>query len=94
MFMYTDLNIIIPCKNEGKNLEFIIPKLLNYTSDITVVDGNSNDGTKEISEKFKVKYVTDNNLGKGDAQRVGAALSKKKYIIFLKLISSIVLKKK
>ena len=43
MFMYTDLNIIIPCKNEGKNLEFIIPKLLNYTSDITVVDGNSND---------------------------------------------------
>ena len=82
MFLYTDLNIIIPCKNEGKNLEFIIPKLLNYTSDITVVDGNSNDGTKEISEKFKVKYVTDNNLGKGDAQRVGAALSKKKYIIF------------
>ena len=43
--MYTDLNIIIPCKNEGKNLEFIIPKLLNYTDDITVVDGNSNDGT-------------------------------------------------
>ena len=82
MFMYTDLNIIIPCKNEGKNLEFIIPKLLNYTDDITVVDGNSNDGTKEISEKLKVKYVTDNNLGKGDAQRVGAALSKKKYIIF------------
>lgn len=82
MFMYTDLNIIIPCKNEGKNLEFIIPKLLNYTDDITVVDGNSNDGTKEISEKLKVKYVADNNLGKGDAQRVGAALSKKKYIIF------------
>ena len=65
MFMYTDLNIIIPCKNEGKNLEFIIPKLLNYTDDITVVDGNSNDGTKEISEKLKVKYVADNNLGKG-----------------------------
>ena len=82
MFMYTDLNIIIPCKNEGKNLEFIIPKLLNYTDDITVVDGNSNDGTKEISEKLKVKYVIDNNLGKGDAQRVGAALSKKKYLIF------------
>ena len=80
--MYTDLNIIIPCKNEGKNLEFIIPKILNYCNDITVVDANSKDGTKEISEKFKVKYVTDNNLGKGDAQRVGAALSKKKYLIF------------
>ena len=80
--MYTDLNIIIPCKNEGKNLEFIIPKILNYCNDITVVDGNSKDSTKEISEKFNVKYITDNNLGKGDAQRIGAALSTKKYLIF------------
>ena len=80
--MYNDLNIIIPCKNEGKNLEFIIPKLLKYCTDITVVDGNSNDNTKNVSEKFKVKYVKDNNLGKGDAQRVGAALSSKKFLIF------------
>ncbi len=80
--MYKDLNIIIPCKNENKNLEFIIPKLLKYCDDITVVDGDSQDGTKETSEKFKVKYVKDNNLGKGDAQRVGASISKKKYLIF------------
>ena len=63
--------------------EFIIPKLLKYCTDITVVDGNSNDNTKNVSEKFKVKYVKDNNLGKGDAQRVGAALSSKKFLIFL-----------
>jgi len=80
--MFTDLDIIIPCKNESKNLEFIIPKLLEYCDDIIVVDGNSQDGTREICEKFKVKYVKDNNLGKGDAQRIGASLSKKKYLIF------------
>lgn len=80
--MYTDLNIIIPCKNENKNLEFIIPKLLKYCKDITIVDGSSEDGTKETSEKYNVKYVKDNNLGKGDAQRVGASLSNKKYLIF------------
>tara|TARA_B100001540_G_C15603759_1_gene549791 strand:+ start:96 stop:779 length:684 start_codon:yes stop_codon:yes gene_type:complete len=80
--MYTDLNIIIPCKNEAKNLEFIIPKLLQYCDDITVVDGNSKDETEEICKKFNVTFVKDNNLGKGDAQRVGASLTKKKYLIF------------
>ena len=80
--MFSDLNIIIPCKNEKRNLEFILPKLKDYCEDITVVDGNSQDGTKELCEKLNIFYVKDNNLGKGDAQRVGANFSKKKYLIF------------
>ena len=80
--MFLDLNIIIPSKNEKKNLEFIIPKIKEYCEDITVVDGNSQDGTKEFCEKNSIIYVRDNNLGKGDAQRVGANLFKKKYLIF------------
>ena len=35
--MFLDLNIIIPSKNEKKNLEFIIPKIKEYCEDITVV---------------------------------------------------------
>ena len=80
--MFNDLNIIVPCKNEAKNLDFIIPKLLKYTSNITIVDGNSNDGTKEICKKYNVNFLLDNNLGKGDAQRVGALTAKYDYIIF------------
>ena len=80
--MFLDLNIIIPSKNEKKNLEFIIPKIKEYCEDITVVDSNSQDGTKEFCEKNSIFYVKDNNLGKGDAQRVGANLSNKKYLIF------------
>ena len=76
--MYTDLSIIIPCKNEFENLKFIIPKLIQYSKDIIIVDGNSNDGTEEICRKLNVKYILDNNLGKGDAQRVGAKQSDKK----------------
>ena len=75
--MYKDLNIIIPCKNENKNLEFIIPKLLKYCDDITVVDGNSQDGTKETSEKFNVKYVRITILVKEMHKRIGASISKK-----------------
>jgi glycosyltransferase involved in cell wall biosynthesis len=80
--IYSDLSIIIPCKNESKNLEFIIPKLKEYSNEIIVVDANSNDGTKELCELHKITYLKDNNLGKGDAQRVGANFTSKKYIIF------------
>ena len=80
--MLDNLNIIVPSKNEAKNLDFIIPKLLKYTNDITIVDGNSKDGTDEICKKYNVKYLLDNNRGKGDAQRVGAENCTKKYIIF------------
>ena len=80
--VYENLNIIIPCKNEADNLHYIIPKLLTYCNDITVVDGNSEDNTKNVCAKYNVKYLKDNNLGKGAAQRIGANASKKKYIIF------------
>ena len=53
--MLDNLNIIVPSKNEAKNLDFIIPKLLKYTNDITIVDGNSKDGTDEICKKYNVK---------------------------------------
>ena len=76
--VYENLNIIIPCKNEADNLHYIIPKLLTYCNDITVVDGNSEDNTKDVCAKYNVKYLKDNNLGKGAAQRIGANASKKK----------------
>ena len=50
--MYKDLSIIIPCKNEIENLKFIIPKLMQYSEDIIVVDGNSTDSTLEIIKKL------------------------------------------
>ena len=63
--MYKDLSIIIPCRNENENLKFIIPNLTQYSEDIIIVDGNSNDGTEETCKKFNVRHILDNNLGKG-----------------------------
>ncbi len=80
--MHSDLSIIIPSKKECKNLEFIIPKLQKYSKEIIVVDSDTNDGTKELCNKLNIKYIKDNNKGKGDAQRIGAKFCEKKYIIF------------
>jgi glycosyltransferase involved in cell wall biosynthesis len=79
---FKDLSIVIPSKNEGKNLEFILPILRKYSDDIWVVDAHSKDGTKSICKKNHINYFLDNKLGKGDAQRVGAKLVKNKIIIF------------
>jgi len=76
------LSIVLPVKNEGKNLKKIIPILKKFSNDIIVVDGNSNDSTKKICHLEKVKYILDNNLGKGDAQRIGAISAKNYYILF------------
>lgn len=80
--MLKNLSIIIPSKNEAKNLEFILPQLVNFSDDIIVVDGHSNDGTENICKINNVSFKLDNGYGKGDAQRVGVSLAKYKYIIF------------
>ena len=66
-----DLSIVLSTKNEGDNLELIIPKLIHHSDDIILVDGHSNDGTKEICEKYNIKFLLDNKIGKGDAQKIG-----------------------
>jgi glycosyltransferase involved in cell wall biosynthesis len=76
------LSIILPVKNEGKNLKKIIPILKKFSNDIIVVDGHSNDSTKKICQLEKVKYILDNNIGKGDAQRIGAKNAKNYYLLF------------
>lgn len=80
--MYSDLSIIVPSKNEFENLKLIIPNLLNYSSEIIIVDSFTNDGTEKLCKELGVKYIQDNKKGKGDAQRIGAQASKKEYLIF------------
>ena len=78
-----NLSIVVPVKNEGENLKFILPRIKKFSDDIIVVDGHSNDGSKEICENLNIKFILDNNLGKGDAQKIGVKEAKYEYIIFI-----------
>jgi len=80
--MLKNLSIIVSSKKECENLKTILPILITKSDDVIVVDGHSKDGTEEICLLNKVKFVLDNGLGKGDAQRVGALAAKYDYIIF------------
>jgi glycosyltransferase involved in cell wall biosynthesis len=81
--MIKNLSIIIIAKNECDNLKNILPKVKKISSDIIVIDGHSNDGTKELCKIYNIRFALDNKLGKGDAQRVGASKAKNNYIIFM-----------
>lgn len=83
---FDDLSIIIPCKNEAQGIQKIISSINKYSDDIIVVDGNSNDGTKEICENNGVRFINEINhggvTGKGNAMRLGVNASKKDCILF------------
>lgn len=83
---FDDLSIVIPCKNEAQGIQKIINSVKKYSDDIVVVDGNSNDGTKELCETNDIKFINEISngkiTGKGNAMRIGVAASKNKYVLF------------
>ena len=78
--MLYNLSIVVQVKNEGENLKFILPQIKKFSDDIIVVDVHSNDCSKEICESLNIKFILDNNLGKGDAQKLGVKEAKNDYV--------------
>ena len=63
--------VVIPTKNEELTIEKIIGKCRKYANEILVVDGHSNDKTKNIAQELGARIVLDHGKGKGDGVRVG-----------------------
>lgn len=78
-----DFCVIIPTKNEEHTIGGILDEIKIYTKNILVVDGHSTDKTVSVVEKKNVKYVLDNQKGKGDALRVGVAHTTGDIIVFV-----------
>jgi len=70
------ISIIIPTKNEGQGIESVINSVKKYSNDIIIVDGHSEDGTKEIAIKLGASFYLDHGKGKGDAVRLGIVKAK------------------
>ncbi|MEI8349028.1 MAG: glycosyltransferase family 2 protein [Candidatus Omnitrophota bacterium] len=77
------VSIIVPCRNEAKNLEILLPQLESIGEELIVVDGHSQDNTKELAMRYSTKFVLDNGKGKGDGIRVGIAHATKDICVFL-----------
>lgn len=76
------VSIIIACKNEGEGIKKILYSVKNYSDDIIVVDGHSNDGTKEETKRFGAPFYLDNKKGRGDALKIGIKYAKGEILVF------------
>lgn len=77
------ISIIIPCKNEEKSIKEIIVKCRKYSDDIIVIDGHSNDNTREIAKSLNTRVYLDNKKGKGDGLRTGISKARNEIIVFI-----------
>ena len=57
------LSILIPCRNEEKNIARCLEPIANWVDEIVVVDSQSTDRTQEIVESYGAKFIQFNYTG-------------------------------
>lgn len=77
------ISIIVPCRNEEKNLEILLPQLASIGEELIIVDGHSSDNTKSFVQKYPAKFILDNGKGKGDGIRIGIEHATKDICVFM-----------
>jgi len=77
------ISIVVSTLNEEDNLRPVLHWSALYADELIVVDGHSTDATREIAYECGAKVVLDNNLGKGDAIRVGIMKATGDILVFI-----------
>jgi glycosyltransferase involved in cell wall biosynthesis len=70
------ISVVIPARNEAKNLQHVLPHIPAFVDEVILVDGHSTDGTIDIARRLRpdIRIVKQIGKGKGDALRTGFAL--------------------
>ncbi len=67
------VSVVIPVKNEARNLPIVLRSLPAWVDEVVLVDGHSVDDTVAVARECRpdIKIVTQPRKGKGDALRAG-----------------------
>ena len=79
------MSLIIPAKNEAKNLPYVLPLIPDEMDEVIVVDGESTDGTLEVARELRpdVRIVNQTGKGKGNALRAGFEAARGDIIVMI-----------
>lgn len=77
------ITIVIPTKDEARNLPWVLERVKPYYGELLVVDGNSKDETREIAAAAGARVVLDDGTGKGGALRIGAREATRDIVVFI-----------
>jgi len=76
------VSVVIPTKNEEKNISTVLKELPSYINEIIVVDGHSTDNTVKIAKRYGAKIIYE-NVGKGFALRKGMEAARGDIVIMM-----------
>ncbi|MFN7151587.1 MAG: glycosyltransferase, partial [Microthrixaceae bacterium] len=67
------VTVVIPCKDEARNLPLVLPHLDASVTEVVVVDSNCTDDTVDVARRLRpdVRIVRATARGKGRALRDG-----------------------
>lgn len=79
------VSVIVPVRNEAKNLPHVFATFPSGLHEIVVVDGNSTDGSADVARSLSplVRVVNQTGKGKGDALRAGFAAATGDVIVMI-----------
>ena len=79
------VSVVIPAKNEARNLEHVFSTIPPWVDEIVLVDGHSVDDTVAVAQKLKpdIHIVRQEGRGKGDALRIGFEAAKGDIIVMM-----------
>ena len=79
------VSVVIPAKNEARNLEHVFGTIPEWVEEIVLVDGHSTDDTVAVARKLHpaVQIVHQQGHGKGDALQAGFAAAKGEIIVMM-----------
>ena len=79
------VSVVIPARNEARNLEHVFGTIPAWVNEIVLVDGHSTDNTVATAQRLhpSVKIVHQQGLGKGDALQAGFAVAKGEIIVMM-----------
>src|SRR5260370_28857111 len=80
-----DISVIIPARNEARNLEYVLPHIPTIVSEVILVDGHSTDESIEVAQQFLpgIRVIEQLGKGKGDAVRAGLEVATGDIIVLL-----------
>ncbi len=79
------VSVVIPTRNEAKNLPMVIPRLPGGLFEVLIVDGCSTDGTVDVARELRsdVRFVEQTGQGKGNALSTGFAAARGDILVTL-----------
>ena len=79
------VSVILPTRNEARNVGFVVAALPTDVDEVILVDGNSTDGTvaAAIRARADIKVIQQTRRGKGNALAAGFEAASGDYIVMI-----------